>query len=86
MHRTIIRVRSEFLEMPGLRLTVAQAARLCGVEQTVCRAVLDALVDAKFLRLTGGLYSRLTDGELPRPRPGKADRTQRRDETARMCG
>ena len=63
MHRTLERVRGEFLEMPGLRLTAAQVARLCGVEQTICQGVLDALVDVKFLRVSSdGTYSRLTDG------------------------
>ena len=63
MHRTIERVRGEFLEMPGLRLTAAQVARLCGVEQTICQGVLDALVDVNFLRRSSdGTYTRLTDG------------------------
>ncbi len=43
------RVQGEFLEMPGLRLTGAQACRLWGLDATVCDAVLAALVDAKFL-------------------------------------
>ena len=43
------RVQGEFLEMPGLRLTGAQARRLWGLEATVCEALLSALVDAKFL-------------------------------------
>ena len=43
------RVQGEFLEMPGLRLTSAQACRLWGLDATVCDAVLGALVDAKFL-------------------------------------
>ena len=43
--RIIERIRGEYLEMPGLRLTPQQAQRLCGVDQTVCKAVLDALED-----------------------------------------
>jgi hypothetical protein len=43
------RVQGEFLEMPGLRLTGAQARRLWGLEPTICEALLGALVDAKFL-------------------------------------
>jgi hypothetical protein len=67
VHRALERIRGEFLEMPGLRLTVRQVERLCGVEHTMCKAVLDALVDAKFLRLgRDGAYARLTDGEVPR--------------------
>jgi hypothetical protein len=60
MKRTIGRLRAEYLEMPGLRLTVAQAQRLCGVEPTMCQAILDALVDAKVLyRESDGQYARL---------------------------
>jgi hypothetical protein len=43
------RVQGEFLEMPGLRLTGAQARRLWGLDAAVCEALLGALVDAKFL-------------------------------------
>jgi hypothetical protein len=46
------RVRGEFNEMPGLQLTMAQAAKLWGMEQSACRAVIEALVDASFLRWT----------------------------------
>ena len=43
------RVQGEYLEMPGLRLTTAQAQRLWGLDRAACDAVLSALVDAKFL-------------------------------------
>lgn len=43
------RVRGEYIEMPGLRLTTAQAQRLWGLERTVCEVLLTALVDTKFL-------------------------------------
>jgi len=43
------RVQGEFLEMPGLRLTGAQARRLWGLDAAACEALLGALVDAKFL-------------------------------------
>jgi hypothetical protein len=70
----LTRIRGEYLEMPGLQLTLAQVQRLCGVEGTLCKAVLDALVDAKFLCVKpNGVYARLTDGAVPRPRPPKAD-------------
>ena len=53
------RVREEFREMPGLRLTPAQATRLWGIEIETCLAVIDALVQAAFLRWTpGGLVMR----------------------------
>jgi len=74
VHRTIERLRAEFLEMPGLRLTPAQVERLCGVEQTICKIVLDALVDAAFLRVSAdGAYMRVTDGAIPRPRAAKTE-------------
>jgi hypothetical protein len=62
------RVRAEYLEMPGLWLTFEQAQRLFGVEPTMCRHVLDALVAAKVLFATShGAYGRLTDGVTSAP-------------------
>jgi hypothetical protein len=46
------RVLAEFDEMPGLVLTVRQAARLFGLDPDLCRVVLDALVDSAYLRET----------------------------------
>lgn len=46
------RVRGEFNEMPGLQLTVPQAARLLGIEQEQCKHVIETLVAASFLRRT----------------------------------
>jgi hypothetical protein len=43
------RIRGEFLEMPGMRLTAPQARRLWGLDAAQCEALLTALVDAKFL-------------------------------------
>jgi hypothetical protein len=43
------RVKGEYLEMPGLRLTPAQAQRLWGLDRESCQALLGALVDARFL-------------------------------------
>ncbi len=45
----IRRVQGEYIEMPGLRLTTAQAQRLWGLDRAACDALLGALVDAKFL-------------------------------------
>lgn len=44
------RIRAEFIEMPGLRLTPAQASRLWGPEPPACRDVIDFLVRSAFLR------------------------------------
>jgi hypothetical protein len=71
---TLRRIRAEYLEMPGMRLTVQQVERLFGIERPLCNAVLDALVDADFLCVNpNGTYARLSDGEIPRPHPAKAD-------------
>jgi aspartyl-tRNA synthetase len=46
------RVRAEFLEMPGLRLTFAQAMRLWGLDEPDCQRVIDRLIDMCFLQKT----------------------------------
>ncbi len=48
------RVRAEFLEVPELRLTPAQATRLWRLEPAVCEAIIDTLVKSHFLRWTAG--------------------------------
>jgi len=55
----LARIRGEFLEMPGLRLTPAQAARLWGLTEPMARALLQALVEARCLvRHDDGSYAR----------------------------
>lgn len=76
-HTTLLaRIRGEYLEMPGLRLTFEQAQRLFGVDRMLCRMMLDALVEARFLCVRpDGAYARLVEGgDVLRPRPPKADR------------
>ncbi|MGH9313956.1 MAG: hypothetical protein ACRD1S_12270 [Vicinamibacterales bacterium] len=46
-----VRVRSEYLEMPGLRLTTAQAGRLLGLDSAVCARLFAHLVSSGFLRI-----------------------------------
>ena len=54
------RVRAEFIEMPGLRLTIRQAARLCGLDQAVCDRAVETLVHRDFLRwISTGLVARV---------------------------
>ncbi len=67
------RIRAEYLEMPGMRLTPAQVQRLSGVDISVCTLVLDDLVRAKFL-CTGpdGSYMRGTEIGTSRLRMAKA--------------
>jgi hypothetical protein len=43
------RAQAEFLEMPGLQLTVAQAAKLWHFDSALCTAVLSRLVEQRFL-------------------------------------
>ena len=58
------RLRSYFLGVPGLELTSEQAQGLCGVERTICRLVLDSLVETKFLcRKAGGAYALMSAGD-----------------------
>jgi hypothetical protein len=60
------RVRGEYNEMPGLRLTPAQAQRLWGLDREACTALLGALVEAKFLaRTRDGAFVR---SEISSPR------------------
>jgi hypothetical protein len=58
------RIQGEYLELPGLRLTEAQARRLWDIDRTTCGALLDALVDVRFLR-------RAPDGSFMKSEPSK---------------
>jgi hypothetical protein len=61
--RLLHRIRSEYLEMPGLRLTPAQAARLWGMDPQHSQQLLDSLMMAGFLFKNGqGAYLRVTVG------------------------
>jgi hypothetical protein len=51
-----VRLTVEFREMPGLRLTTQQTARLIGVDVETASTVLTSLVDRGFLRLTANGY------------------------------
>jgi hypothetical protein len=43
------RIQAEYSEMPGLRLTIPQAARLWNVDQQRCEQALDSLAEDGFL-------------------------------------
>lgn len=58
-----MRVRGEFTEMPGMRLTLHQAARLLSLPTMIARDVLDELCQASVLK-----YS--NDGRYSLKRPG----------------
>ena len=66
------RIQGEYVEMPGLRLTAAQAQRLWGLDRSVCEQLLGALVNANFLSQTrDGAFVR-TDGSTRRTAPRSA--------------
>ena len=48
--RLVRQIRAEYLEMPGLCLSIQQAQRLWALEPRVCAALLKSLIDARFLR------------------------------------
>jgi hypothetical protein len=66
------RIQGEFVEMPGLCLTTAQAQRLWGLDRSVCEELLKALVNDNFLSQTrDGSFIR-TDGGPRRIAPRSA--------------
>lgn len=59
------RIRGEYLESPGLRLTKAQVQRLWGLDPLTCERLLEALLNARFLKLTrAGAYVRSDGGPV----------------------
>jgi len=56
-HDLCARVRAEFHEMPGLKLTLPQASRLFSIEPIRCERVLGALVHAGHLATDGTAFA-----------------------------
>lgn len=57
------RVRGEFNEMPGMRLSLEQAMRLWAMDRHTCVSVLGCLTGARFLEHDGnGRYRRAHGG------------------------
>jgi hypothetical protein len=55
----LLRVESEYREMPGLTLTEAQARRLWNLDRDTCSVVLTTLLERRFLKCTAsGMYIR----------------------------
>ena len=53
------RVRGEFAEMPGLRLTLAQATRLWALRADICQRLLAELeLQGILMRVAGNAYCR----------------------------
>jgi len=69
----LIRMRAEYLEMPGLQLTRAQAQRLWGLDADTCLQLLELLTSESFLdRRANGTYARHNDGATVFPPPRMA--------------
>jgi hypothetical protein len=59
----VARIRGEYSEMPGLRLTLAQACRLWQLDASTCEVLLEQLVRETFLGKTpDGAYVALPPG------------------------
>jgi hypothetical protein len=59
-HALVQRVRSEFEEVPGLRLTLHEAARFWQIEPEICVFVLRTLCETGFLSIArDGRYRRV---------------------------
>jgi hypothetical protein len=50
IREAILRVEGEYREMPGLSLTLPQAARLWGLDQGTCERVLTKLIERRVLK------------------------------------
>lgn len=83
----VTRVKSEFVEMPGLRLTIEQSSRLWGLERAECEALLHVLVHRKFLSVRAdGKYGRATDGDARDRRHAAKASLKSGPATARSAG
>jgi DNA-binding IclR family transcriptional regulator len=61
--RILQRIRAEYHEMPGLRLTREQAQRLFGLPEPTCTRLLDTLVaDEQLTCRPDGTYVRRLEG------------------------
>lgn len=63
IHELLLRIESEYREMPGLSLTASQAERLWGLDNSTCAFALTTLVERRVLRqINGGTYLRGPSG------------------------
>ena len=62
------RIRGEYLEMPGLRVTARQAQRLFGLDVITCDEVLACLLQSGFLSYTvDGMFKLTQPGDQVAP-------------------
>ena len=58
--KALERLKTPFLEEPGTKLSLSDAANIAGIEPDVCHVLLSALVEVRFL-------TREPDGAFRRP-------------------
>jgi hypothetical protein len=74
----VLRVQSDYLDTPGLTLTLHDARRRFGVDEATCEAILEVLVDAGVLsRTRKGAYVRFFPRLVPRTARANASHTER---------
>jgi hypothetical protein len=65
------RIRAEFVELPGLKITTAQACRLWHADEGACHAAFAALIEEGFLRqMPSGAFIALSRPRSPWHKPG----------------
>jgi hypothetical protein len=82
------RIRSEFSEMPGLKLTTAQAQRLWAIDPPTCERVINTLIGSGFLVRTrdGSVIAPEGQGTARRDPPEKGATASRGRGEARGRG
>ena len=54
----------EYLEMPGLSLTIPQACRMWNIDRDLCTRAFERLVACGFLKQFGSSFIRAHDGRI----------------------
>ena len=72
------RIRGEFREMPGMKLTIDQACRLWNLNDSLCRDAVDALIAERFLlRTPSGAFIALPSAARMKAGPQDFPRSMR---------
>jgi hypothetical protein len=72
----LMRIRGEYLEMPGLQLTKRQMQRMWGLDELTCDMLVETLQRSRFLRSTSTGRYILGEGAFCRHmNAGSRDRT-----------
>ena len=65
----VTKIQNDFLDIPGLTLTLSQVRTRVGTDESTCEAILNTLVDANVLaRTPGNSYVRFFPRHPARPR------------------